>query len=362
MDELKSADAKDVLNVKLDDRNAEIVTSVFFQLPNGELFDIDYVPSQMFTYFPNVKLLSMMSKIKTIAANSFEHATKLESLTLGPDIEAIQVGAFNGAINLKELTFSNKITNIDDNTFSGLDELQSLILLNNKLTVISSNMFTGLPKLSVLSLEENTIETIEDGALNLPSVTSLILSGNKLNTLPDMVFAGLPNLNKIELNHAIKHIGKSLDILLNIEVISMNDNQIDDIDLFELAKLPKLTELSLENSGFSFQKLNEDKASIESTLKVLNIGRNNLTDPTELLNLKFLTNLESLNLNENLYTNFDLGQKSIKEILPKLTFIHLKSTKISEDEINKLTEEMKVNGITVEGEYESRFFTGWPIS
>lgn len=353
--ELKSINAKDVLNVNLNYTKLEEITDIELVKTGQDLPEIDYIPSELFVYFPKVTGLHFQSKLKALTENSFKNALGLTGLTLGPEITNIGVNAFNGAKNIKYLTLSsNKITTIDDNAFSGLSELLSLSLENNQLTEIHRNTFAGLSKLTSLTIYKNNIHTVEDGSFNLPNLELLFISENKLKTLPDTIFATIQKLENLYIEkNLLENIPESIYSLTNAKRIGLSDNQIQNINLKKLAKLPKLDSLILDNSGFSFEKWIDDSSPIESNLNFLNIAKNNLTDPKQLNHLKFLTNLETIILNDNLYTNLDLGEKTtIKNILPKLKALHLARNKINKDELLKIAEELKAIDIKFEADIE----------
>lgn len=352
---LKLIDAKDELKINLDYNKPDQIYILNIFANSSDVLEIDYIPSKIFTYFTNLPSFQFSSKTKLIPEKSFEHASKLEIVYLSNNIESIRAGDFTGAKKLKSLTLSNnKITTIDDNAFSGPDELHLLNLYGNKLTVIRRNMFAGLSKLQSLILDANEIHTIEDGALSLPSLSYLSLNKNKLKTLSDMIFVGLNNLKDIDLNkNQLEHIGKSLNVLSNVEQINLKNNKIDDIDLIEIAKLPKLTKLWLTKSGFVFKNWKDEKLPTGSSLQTLDIGNNKLSDASELINLKILSNLETLILNSNPYTSFDWP--TIKDILPKLKKLYLVRTQISSDLLKKLTNDLKANGILLNDDENSNY-------
>lgn len=354
--EFKNIDVKDEINVNLTYANADQINGLVIFSTDGFYPDIDYVPNQIFTHFPNLSRLSFKSKLNTLSPNSFKNASKLKQLTMGSEIKVIERNSFAEIKHLKELTLSsNKISNIVDHTFGELNELFSLSLDRNRLTSIHRNTFAGLSMLEVLDLDDNEIDAIEEGALDLPNIKLLYLSGNKLKTLADTIFQGLQNLITINLNrNQLEYIGQSFYVLSNVKEIRLEQNQIHDIDLKEFAKFQNLIDLSLENSGFSFDSNwanDRNDAALQSPLIRLNLGENGLTNFTELINLRLFPKLEVLTLSDNLYTNIAWDMKTIKNIFPNIKKINLRRTKIDCNVLAKLSDEMKPIGIEIYFDY-----------
>lgn len=217
----------------------------------------------------------------------------------------------------------NEISEIDDYSFYGLISLTDLSLMGNRLTIIRVHTLAGLPTLDFLDLSENEIETIENGALDLPMLRVLRLEKNRLKTLSDVVFDHLPKLSYIVLEeNELEHIGQSLYALPSADHINLGRNRIQDIDLAAFARMPTLKDLALQQSGFTFATTNiDDDQEWNSDLRMLNIMDNDLTDATELKKLRIFPNLIWLGLDGNPYTNLSIDNKTLFET-PKPVLQH----------------------------------------
>lgn len=122
----------------------------------------------------------------------------------------------------------------------------------------------------------------------------------------------------------LNFIGPSLYNLTELRIIILEKNRIDDIDLAAFAKLPKLRQFSLKQSGFTFATTTiECGQKFNSSLEALDLRSNSLSDATELNALRIFPNLKHLNLFGNPYENLVIGgNKTLKDILPSLNDLH----------------------------------------
>lgn len=304
--------------------------------------DIAYIPREIFIAFPNLAIFDISTNISELTPGDFNHAFNLTMLNLQDNnLKIIKAGIFtshpseisknaDGLFPLHKLielgfSFSN-ISEIEANSFNGLTNLEQLHLQYNKLRVIRRESFAGLPSLNFIDLRDNGIETIEDGALDLPKVADIHLAYNKLTQLSDTMFNKLPSLTHIALDgNGLNHIGRSLYRLPKVEKISLDWNQIEDIDLAAFAQLPSLRELRLDSAGAIFATTNLDDAQHwNSSLKRLHINNNKLPDATELSKLRIFPNLDYLGLMNNAFINLDVGNdRTLKDILPSLHTLYI---------------------------------------
>lgn len=303
----------------------------------------------LLSIFPNLVELSMEANLREINSGDFNHAINLINLfiphnnfrkikyymftphpkefSLNCDGDAFPLG------KLKSMDLSwNRISEIEAYSFSRLKSLEVLVLSNNELAIIGRGTFNGLSCLTHLYLLSNEIKTIEDGALDLPSLWLLDLANNKLKRLSNSVFDGLPKLEILRLHHNdMKHIGHSLYPLTNVKDISLDENRIKDIDLVAFAQMPSLLNLSLANSGFKFatSEIDDDSREWDSSLANLRLGNNRLSDATQLNQLKVFPNLEHLDIGENSLVNFDVGDdETLKDILPSLKSLTIEANTV----------------------------------
>lgn len=305
--------------------------------------------------FPNLTSFTMNDHrtLRELATGDFLNAVNLTNLELNQNrLQKIECGVFSPfqlkrsrsqlieTLNifdedkrpLRKLRYldlsDNEISRIEPNAFSGLSRLNFLTLSLNELTEIRRRTFNGLAAIIELWLNANKIETIENGAFDLPSLNFLHLDENKLKRLSDAVFDGLPKLQMLSSSHnELENIGRSLYHLENIHAIKLNENRIQDIDLNEFSKLGRLNRLELDRSGFTFATTRrENRDSYNNTeLQYLDISDNDLFDATELNQLKIFPFLKHLDLSGNSYKNLDVGgNRTLKDILPELEWIKLR--------------------------------------
>lgn len=353
IDEFSDNPAREPYKFVVDWVKPSAIENVDFLPPNEGYPPFEYVPSEIFTSFPNLKRIGMIRlELKQLRTYDFADAFELISLNLNSnrlkkisnsvfsmltsaDKAALRAGQeikpdSNVKFPLRKLAVlwlnDNELIEIENYSFYGLMQLSALHLSGNNLTVIRERTFAGLPSLESLYLSANKIQSIEDGALKLPSLKSLMLRANKLKTLSDRLFQDSPALLSIHLeDNQIEYVGKSLEGAANVSKIALNGNPIRDLDLVALSKLPNLRELSLMNTSFTFTKIKlEDGQESNSELTILNLGRNGLSDPTELIKLKIFPRLRRLSLQENLYPHLIVGESvTLSDVLPSLEIVNI---------------------------------------
>lgn len=337
------------------------IERVDFRPTNEVRPTVEFIPSQIFTAFPNLTQYKMNTNLKELHSGDFANAKNLKKLNLNLNqLTKIKNDVFSSPARLTQsvedaeyplhklslLTLErNKIAEIEPNSFYGLNELVWLSLHINRLTTIGQKTFAGLPKLQGIDLTLNEIETIEDGAFDLPSLLLINVSFNKLKRLSDDTFAKTPKLVSIEIGaNELNHIGQSLYNLPEVRSIIMEKNKIEDIDMAQFAKLPKLLMLGLKESGFTFTNTKiEDGQEYNSTLRELHIPLNDLSDVTELKKLRIFPNLMKLNLFGNPYPNVEIdGNQTLTDILPKLREINLRHTAIECSNMESIIQKLKI--------------------
>lgn len=346
-----------------------------FQPARGVFIAVEHFLPQIFNTFPNLKQLAISRSLDELNSNDFTSALNLNTIWMTANkLAVIRNDIFspatkmspdlhpNGISKAADVTVfplhklidlalaRNEISEIEDHSFYGLNALLDLDLPHNRLTVIHRMTFAGLPSLRNLNLDHNLIDTIEDGAFDLPALMGLFLSQNKLKRLSDAIFHPLRKVVAIKVDdNDLGFIGRSLSGIRTLQTISLKRNRIQDIDLTILAELPNLIEASLTRSGFTFDTTRiENGQRWNASLTELEIDENDLTDETELEKLRIFPHLEVLNLNGNLYTDFEIrGPKTVTDILPALSLLYLRATEIDCIDVTSLARELKAKNVDV---------------
>lgn len=300
------------------------------------------LPRGIFQNFRKLEKLEWSTGLLSVNKDSFKDADQLKILNLDDNqIQTLTENVFEHSRSLQEVHLSkNNINLIEDSAFSGLSELQYISLNQNSLTLIKNNTFAGIENLTKLEVNFNLIETIEDGALNLPNLQCINLAHNRLRSLPDNVFVGAPSLSVVSVSYNyLSRIGRIFYNLKNLEELDLGANEIRDIKLNEFAKLPKLAALRLRSSGFTFNNLGE-WPNETSTITHLDLAMNELSDSNILDRLQPLANLEKIHLEENDFCEIK-GIIDIKEKFPRLRVLGLTANPFDREKFQRYVENLK---------------------
>jgi Leucine-rich repeat (LRR) protein len=184
--------------------------------------NIYYVPSQIFTTFPNMDTVNIGgSNLHQIKANTFQDAYSLKIFWAQyHSLSTLQADAFLGAKNLElinlnggELTqisgyafrglpklyqillSSNKLTKLDPSTFSTLSSLKDIFLADNQLVEVPENLFQYNTKLGVVHLKKNKLTFIPNNLFkNNLLLNQIYLGDNQIRFLSNTMFSHLTNL------------------------------------------------------------------------------------------------------------------------------------------------------------------------
>lgn len=259
----------------------------------------------------------------------YENAEYLQKIQLEhQNLTKIKSAAFTDAINLAEIDLdNNQILLIGEDAFVGLVNLTTLSLAKNNLIAIRSNTFAGAINLKRLYLNQNKIESIEDGAFNLPALETIRLQNNRLKRLSTALFIGAPALRvAIFEENELVHIGDAFTHLKNLRTLILDYNSIEDINLRKFAQLPELNHLSLRKSGIRFGTDAVDTASMHgnaSKVEELHLAENNLSNGDHIMQqLAIFNRMTLLNLQYNELTHLN-DAYNITKWFPQLRIINL---------------------------------------
>lgn len=157
-------------------------------------FVLKYIPSGIFTVFPNL-ISFMMNKCQTtiLVANTNWNCGKLQNFYIANGIILnIPEGFIQSCLQLTSLYLSdNKIETVDKNAFRGLTKLTTLELSNNNLACLLPDLFQNLPNLENIYLNDNKIKIVNSGTFrNLPSLMFVNFAYNLLKYLPSFDLNG----------------------------------------------------------------------------------------------------------------------------------------------------------------------------
>lgn len=313
------------MNSKLSSRNTsyENVGSFVMQnLENNTL--ITHIPLRL---FPNLRFVTIEgTEITVIAVDDLANAKDLTTCRINNSkLRRVVAGTFQSSkLQLLDLE-SNMIEVIDDFSFANLSALGFITLAKNKLTTINRNTFSGLISLGNLDLGKNRIHTIENGAFaDLNGLNLLFLNQNNLKEIKDQLFDRLTKLVLLNASYnQIESIGDSLYPLSSLESLYLDNNLINDIDLVQLAKLPKLLRMHLNKTGLKLKNYNaclDCSWSSMSPLEYLNLQSNNLISVASLEVLRIFPNLTELDLSDN---EIYVEKERLRSFLPKLNVLKL---------------------------------------
>lgn len=252
--------------------------------------------------------------------------------------------------NLRELE-TIRITNsslkeVHFNAFHGLKKLSHVDLSNNNLTTIDADTFLNNKKLKHVVLNGNPIQMKpkQKSFLNSESILELLLVNCNIGHIPPGVFASLKNLEFLDLrNNKLTEINAdTFGMMINLESIDLGDNSISKIDKDAFADIDDLTVLSLRGnkiktiegidietlkeldlsdcqfttlladtfagfpdiytlnlSGNAITDINKDTFTDLSSLRYLDLSRNNIQGPLDPFLFEFNRQLETISFAGN---------------------------------------------------------------
>lgn len=308
-----------------------------------------------------LKILSLKNnKIESLDVLNLE---KLETLDLSwNQITNLNEQTINNLTNLEYFNLGfNKLTDLSHLIFSNLRNLKTIWLNNNNIKNLPGNIFVNNTKLKTIYLNNNNLTRLLD--FGLPAIDVLDCSSNSLRNINMKQFTTIQNfdlsrngLNSIEISffnnllikeiilntNGLKRIAKEVFYNLTaLEIISLNDNLLEDLDIFEKNK--NLKTFSISGNFLS------TIPNLPTSLEHFNISRNKIENA---LNLSYLTHLNTLDISNNkltaikfhtlanlkLLNNLFLNDNQIK-VLEMGCFkdlVNLKSLDLSNNKISSL--------------------------
>ncbi|XP_062943000.1 leucine-rich repeat-containing protein 70 [Cynocephalus volans] len=261
---------------------------------------IVYVYPKAFVQLRHLYLLYLNNNfIKRLDPGIFKGLTNLRNLYLQSNqISFLPRGVFNDLISVQHLNLQrNRLTVLGSGTFVGMVALQILDLSNNKISKISDAGFQHLGNLECLYLEGNNLTKVPSNAFEmLTSLKRLSLSYNHIEAIQPFAFKGLVNLEYLLLkNLRIRNVTRDgFSGINNLKHLILSHNDLENLNSDTFGLLKNLIYLKLDrNRIISID--NDTFENMGSSLKILNLSFNNLTDlhPRVLKPLSSLTHLQA---------------------------------------------------------------------
>lgn len=165
--------------------------------------NVPFIITQLFTTFPSLRNLQVMSALTRIQSNAFANANNLWNVEIldNPTLQTIHANAFSGAHNIRELDLHrNGIETIHATAFAGLNVMQTLWLDNNHIRQLPWNVFISTTALQRVNLDNNQLESL-DGRLfgNNTQIARLDFVSNRINAIQRTFLDRLPALNVLNM-------------------------------------------------------------------------------------------------------------------------------------------------------------------
>lgn len=255
--------------------------------------------------FPEVKTLDLSHNyLTTFRKNDLRSPAHLAALYLNSNrLGILADDAFHLMTHLKELNLAdNQLAALPPTLFttSAMNSLESLHLQNNSLTLLTPQLFSGLKNLLMLNLSHNALDSLyfnEDTFKGLLKLKVLDLSRNRLTNIGQDTFKSLPSLQVLDLSfNQLSVVNGNLGLQPSLRLLALSHNAIEDVHQDALADLNQLNSLSLDHN--KIRVLPGDIFQGNANLEDLSFNNNQLMQIPP--SLKYLTNLRTLDLGENL--------------------------------------------------------------
>ncbi|OAF64923.1 hypothetical protein A3Q56_07369 [Intoshia linei] len=257
---------------------------------------IDYVPQNMFSNKPDLRILSLAEN----------------------QLEEVPYTAIQNSNNLIYLEMHNsKMINIDPGCFHNVPNVFRLDLFSNQFSYLEQHLFTNMPKLTELRLHSQRLfgtNTKSLKSVNFDFIKSLgsnleilYLSDNELSCYPHHIFIGETFTKLVEI-----HIDNN--VITDLGLICLDGYSEDHI------------------SRFNYDTINYNRFSDTPNLKDLHIHQNKISTISDIA-MKYIPNLIYMDFSNNLL-EYKYIDKSALSTATKLITLYANNNGIVSIEVN----------------------------
>lgn len=176
---------------------------------------LNYIPTELFKYFPNLAYLNIYNaSVTTLVEDSFNYCSNWNDINIQQNsISSVPARIASTCYFVQQLYLSyNKIQTIDENAFEGMESLSFLSLSYNEITCIAPLLFQHSLSLHSLDLNYNNIAAIHPATFkDLTLLCQIQLSENQIGYIPNFEFihtctAGMSQISMLMSNNPIQAI------------------------------------------------------------------------------------------------------------------------------------------------------------
>ena len=261
--------------------------------------------------------LTKFTRVKSLDVSG-NFLTKIEGLDANQQLKHLKlydnkirvVENLDCLVQLDELQLQYNLIDIVGSGLVALKNLTSLRLDNNKLKSLTVHELSPVAKtLKSLDISYNELEEAS-AVVALKLLEELKVNGNRLKTLPSL--KGLEKLSDLEVaDNALRNL-RGLDSCLCLTSLNASRNKLNDDSFSQLKTgFERLDSMDLSENAVSSL---EDFGRLFPKLSILNVSRNNISDPTQFGELR----LECLKELDTRFNDVDVNAVDLHGSFPAL--------------------------------------------
>lgn len=155
---------------------------------------VNYIPTNIFNYFPKIKVMSIdSSQVTTMVTDAFIKCSSLLSLSVTfNNFPLLPDGFAQKCTKVTDLWLQfNHIQTVDANALRGLAQLTSFKLNNNAISCLPDGLFAFSPNLVTVDFSNNFIVNLNSQMFaSLTELSYIGFSFNRLCYIPDLALTG----------------------------------------------------------------------------------------------------------------------------------------------------------------------------